>query len=267
LSAVIPEVIVQAAIVEGMKHLRQEPQRFGQLFRDFPKSKRDEIVGWFADDENRIRLTFGFPRQDADLPVISIRVLGDSESTAFIGDQLSSNVLPTNAPVQWGDSSYYSDVESIGDGVTYKTTTTEQTEDVLGGTLDPQADNREVGDGGDPMFKDTDYVEESGAYYQAELQVQVVSDIPELVVVLTHVMRAILHRSRMFMERNGLINVVIGRKEYAPMAGYFPVIAFSQAVSLQFTYLFSEPSAGASISSLSMVLESLNFVGDLPLVV
>tara|TARA_Y100000310_G_C20605566_1_gene775287 strand:- start:32 stop:835 length:804 start_codon:yes stop_codon:yes gene_type:complete len=264
-SAVIPEVVIQAALVAGMRHLRQEPERFGQLFRDFPKTKREAIVKWFSDPENRVRLTFGFPTQDAAFPVWALRVVGDAESQAFIGDHVGDNLLPRNPMPEWGTEPEFTNPEFLGAGRTFQTEEQYQREEIVGYATDDENELREIGDGGDPVAPRDTFVERSGAYYQSDMQIQTIADQPELVLILTHVVRAVLHHSRTFMERNGLINVVIGRREYAPISGYFPVVAFSQAVTLNFLYLFSEPSTGPSIESLTMVLESLNFPGDTPL--
>ena len=126
MSCVIPEVVIQAALVAGMRYLREDPSRFGQLFRDFPKSKRDSIAQWFAN--NRVRLVMGFPEQTATFPLWSIRVMGDNESQSFIGDHLGNNILPRNAPVQYGqadedsgESFFLDEPDLLGGGVTWQT--------------------------------------------------------------------------------------------------------------------------------------------------
>jgi len=264
--AVIPELVIQAALVAGMQHLREDPARFGQLFRDMSKPQRDAITKWFTNEDNRVRTVFGYPRQDASFPVWSVRVLGDTESQAFLGDYVDNNVLPLHPPPQWGnEDEYETEPQFLGDGVTYQTETTYQEERPLGTEDDPEDELREVGDGGDPYAERDTLIEHSGAFYRADVEIQTLTDVPGLVLVLSHVARAILHRARIFLERNGLMNVVIGRREYAPIAGYFPVVAYAQSVTLRFEYLFAEPQVGPSIDELTVVLQSLNFPGDTPL--
>ena len=269
MSCVIPEVVIQAALVAGMRYLREDPSRFGQLFRDFPKSKRDSIAQWFAN--NRVRLVMGFPEQTATFPLWSIRVMGDNESQSFIGDHLGNNILPRNAPVQYGqadedsgESFFHDEPDLLGGGVTWQTGPTLQREEALGITDDPDDDRRELGDGGDPRWPRDTLVERHGAYYAADVQVQTLAEGGELVPIISHVARAIIHNARMFLDRNGLKNLVMGRRDLAPIAGYFPIVAFGQATTLRFDYLFEEQETGPSIESLSVVLHSLNFPGDTP---
>lgn len=84
--AVIPERILQRAIVNGILALRKDDRVFDALFRNLTQSDQQGIKDTLLN--NNIDFSINYPRSEPNLPSVVLLLKSENESDGFIGDNL-----------------------------------------------------------------------------------------------------------------------------------------------------------------------------------
>lgn len=102
----------------------------------------------------------------------------------------------------------------------------------------PPADEQVVGEW--PKLWDSSDVglERFGTIYKVAYTLNVIAGDQELVIILYNVLKAIVVSSRRFLLRNGIINARMSGTDFTPQPEYYPTLAYSRAMTLEFEYHF-----------------------------
>lgn len=84
--AVIPERILQRAIVNGILALREDDRVFDALFRNLNQNDQQGIKKTLLD--NAIDFSINYPRKEPSLPSVVLLLKSESESDGFLGDMM-----------------------------------------------------------------------------------------------------------------------------------------------------------------------------------
>jgi len=95
--AVIPERILQKAIVNGILALRKDDRVFDALFRNLNQNDQQGIKQVLLD--NNIDFSINYPRSEPNLPSVVLLLKSENESDPLIGDMMgvSSNYFVPDA--------------------------------------------------------------------------------------------------------------------------------------------------------------------------
>jgi hypothetical protein len=88
------------------------------------------------------------------------------------------------------------------------------------------------------IFDPGDVVERLGAHYQAQYQIMITAQAPELVVYLYMIVKAIMLLNSSFLIRNGFLNLKMSGTDYMARTEYLPTNAYQRSLMLEFTYSF-----------------------------
>lgn len=101
-----------------------------------------------------------------------------------------------------------------------------------------------------------DTPERRGGIYRLNYQVQVICTTPELTIYLCIILRAIFYFSKMFMERQGLMDFSMGATDFTPKTELQPDLTYMRALSLDFLFPFDVfESFGGVARSFHLILE------------
>lgn len=87
--------------------------------------------------------------------------------------------------------------------------------------------------------RSTEFVERKGAYYTNRYQVQLVGNNQESTIYLYVILKAIFTLSRLFMEKQGLINFQMSGTDFVNRPEYIPDYAFMRTMNIEFLHPFS----------------------------
>jgi hypothetical protein len=308
--SLVPELILQQMIVQGIRAFREDERLLRMLFRNFTLEEVEGIQKFFRDDS--IDISLNYPDAELKLPAIVILLKAESESQAFLRDfqQSASNwdgsmplakaellgdqtvlgsgsrttvgepgqlhLAPTTATGGTSDTivaaegeiiitdPYEGDVyvvtmEGTGAGqrklvssiipsenetgtvITVDSAWTTIPDDttvfkLIGPFVDP--DEQVVGEW--PKLYDSDdlALERFGSIYRVSYTLNIIAKDQELVIILYNVLKAIVVSSRRYLNRNGVINARMSGTDFIPNPEYYPSLAYSRAMTLEFEYHF-----------------------------
>jgi hypothetical protein len=106
------------------------------------------------------------------------------------------------------------------------------------------------------------FIERKGSYYANRYQIQLVGSNQEQTIYLYVILKAIFTLSRLFMEKQGIINFKMSGTDFINRPEYIPDYAFMRAMNVEFDSPFSvfEPMSGL-IESFTICLN--NDVGNI----
>ena len=85
--SIIPEIIIQRALVNGIRKIRSAPWRSDQLFKSVPQSYAREFFNLVKNTP--IDVTMNYPREDSQFPCVCILLRAEEETDILLGDFLS----------------------------------------------------------------------------------------------------------------------------------------------------------------------------------
>jgi len=308
--SIVPELILQQMIVQGIQAFREDERLLRMLFRNFTLKEVDGIQKFFRDDS--IDISLNYPDADLKLPAIVVLMKSESESQAFLrdyqqgasdwlgsmplakdellGDQTvlgAGSRSTVGEPVKlffepstaaggttttlivpegeilivdpWEGDVYVVLLEGTGAGqrrlVSSITPSTNETGTVVEidsvwdtipddttvfQLVGPFIDSDEQIVGEWPKLYDSNdlALERFGSIYKVSYVLNVIAGDQELVIILYNVLKAIVVSSRRFLLRNGIINARMSGTDFVPQTEYYPSLAYSRAMTLEFEYHF-----------------------------
>lgn len=82
--SVIPEIILQRAITDGMQGIRKDPRIINMLFKNTPANYQESVKNYILN--NTIDFNINYPRTEVKVPAIVLLLKGETESNAYLGD-------------------------------------------------------------------------------------------------------------------------------------------------------------------------------------
>ena len=82
--SVIPEVILQKAIIAGFRAMREDSRILDAIFRHMNQDQLDAIKSFIL--ETPIDFSINYPRKEPTLPSLILLLRGESEAETFLGD-------------------------------------------------------------------------------------------------------------------------------------------------------------------------------------
>lgn len=110
--------------------------------------------------------------------------------------------------------------------------------------------------------EDVANVERIGSMYGVSYQIQVIGPNPEFTVYLHAVVKSILTIARLYLERQGVINMKLSATDFVPRPDYQPDHTYMRAMTAAFTYPFDVFVQATDIAEqFRVVLEGTNDTG------
>ena len=221
--SILPEIILQKVIVEGIKSARENDFTLDMLLRNLPPKSVQELKKIIR--QTPIDITFNYPREDVQLPSISILLKGEDESEAFLGDLIGSGygpgIINPTAPAE-------SEARGSADSrirPEFFYTPTADTSPIIG---EPRK-----------MLVDTgEHKERRGVGFDVSYVIQIMTTHQEFTLFLYILIKFILILNRMTLERNGIINMVLSGTDFVPQRAQYPDIVYSRGLSCRFLNYF-----------------------------
>ncbi len=81
-------------------------------------------------------------------------------------------------------------------------------------------------------------IERLGSIYRMNYQIQIITQNPELTIYLHAIVKSIFTLSRIFLEKQGIINMSLSATDFVPRTEYQPDHAYMRALDVAFLYPF-----------------------------
>lgn len=86
--SVIPEIILQRAIVDGFGAVRKDPRIVNMLFKNLPLAQQEAIKRYISDQ--LINFSINYPRAEIVAPAIVMTLKSENESQEFLNDLMGT---------------------------------------------------------------------------------------------------------------------------------------------------------------------------------
>ena len=95
--AVLPEIVIQRALTDGIRFLREDPRILDVLFKRLSQVQRDELKKFVA--KQPIDFSVNFPRKQAlKLPGLVLTLKTEEEAQTFMGNMMGTSSNEENIP-------------------------------------------------------------------------------------------------------------------------------------------------------------------------
>lgn len=245
----MPEIIIRQVVARGIGNARREDKVLDMLFRNTPTSIVESLKDAFR--EVTVDITLNYPREDIQLPCVAILLRGEDETESVLGDLLGEGYGPGTinglaAPGSSGRGSadsrirpefFYTPDEN---SVVQEHYSTDPTGTIIG---EPR---KMFVDDGQTLHR------REGVGDEASYLIHILASRPEMVIFLYVLIKYILRRDRMILERNGVLNMTLSGTDFAPQPTYLPIYTYSRALSCRFLYWFDWFRVEGETGSLSL---------------
>ena len=212
--SLVPEIIIQRVLVDGIRQVRSNSWRSDQLFKSVPQS----FAQGFSDllQKTPIDITIGYPREDSQFPCIAILLRAEEETDILLGDLLSAGYTDTSG--------------LMGSGEFFFTEGT-STSDSSYGSEFSVGDPRRIFDRDSRTYKEVRGSGQSSSYL-----VQIMTDDQEFTIFLYHVVRFIILSSIPMLTENGIHQLRLSGTDFLPQAAQQPNFVFMRGINMNFLY-------------------------------
>jgi hypothetical protein len=87
---VLPEIIIQKALAEGFRSIKQDSRLIDVLYKNVPQKTLEQIRTYLMNVQ--VDCCFNYPRKDLQVPAIVILLKAESEAEQFLGDYMGDDV-------------------------------------------------------------------------------------------------------------------------------------------------------------------------------
>ena len=211
--SLIPEILIQQALVQGIRDLRNNPWKIDQLFKSVPQSYASQFTELLT--KTPVDITLNYPREDSQFPCIAILLRSEDESVTVLGDLLGGGADYDSGLIGSRDFFYETGVESTD--VDY--------EDSLSG------EPRRLFDKADPVYKEL-----KGSGFSCSYLLQIMTDNQDFTILLYHAIRFILQRNIPKLESSGMFQLRLSGTDFLPQPGQQPTFIFMRGINISFMY-------------------------------
>ena len=218
--SIIPEIIIQRALVDGIRKVRSIPWKSEQLFRSVPRSFSEQFSTLI--ENTPIDITLNYPREDSQFPCIAILLRAEEETDVFIGDLLSAGYDNTGS-LFGSEGMFYTEGESSVATSYGLGGITAQAEEI--------ADIPKIFDKAKPKYK-----ERRGSGFSCSYLLQVMTDNQDFTVFLYHLVRYIILSNITMFTVNGMHQLRLSGTDFLPQAAQQPNFVFMRGINMNFLY-------------------------------
>ena len=211
--SLIPEILIQQALVQKIRDLRQNPWKADQLFKNVPQSYAQQFSELLADTP--VDITLNYPREDSQFPCVAILLRAEDESLTVLGDLLGAGTDYDNGLVGFREFFYEPGVEA---------TDVDYTGNLSG-------EPRRLFDKSKPVYK-----EHKGSGFSCSYMLQIMTDNHDFTILLYHAIRFIILRNIAKFDMNGMFQMKLSGTDFLPQPGQQPTFIFMRGLSLSFMY-------------------------------
>lgn len=124
--SVVPEILLQRAIIDGMKGIRSNPKIINMIFKNLPVVQQEAIKDYIT--EAVIDFSINYPRTEIKAPAIVLMLKSETEAEQFLGDLMGA---PPNYDMPDADMT----MDTLGGNATSVSTPQGLPDLVVGGLL------------------------------------------------------------------------------------------------------------------------------------
>jgi len=233
--SILPEIVLQTVLVQGIKDARRDDETLDMLFRTSSQRVVENLKDAFK--EVKVNVTLNYPRENVQLPCIAILLRGEDETEAVLGDLLGEGYGPGTidpsamagtdarglADSRIREEYFYTPEETA---VVSPSHISQPTQTIIG---EPR---RMLVNDGETLYK------RQGVGDQASYMLHILAGKPEMAIFLYALTKYILRKNRMTLERNGLLEFTISGTDFAPQPTFLPTYTYSRALSCRFLHWF-----------------------------
>ena len=213
--SLIPEIIIQRVLVNGIRELRNNPWKSDQLFRNVPQDFAQNFQQMLV--STSIDVTVNYPREDSQFPCVAILLRGEEENNILLGDLLGGGLTEDQGLFQNSSQFFYTPDESSESSAL-------DADDLIG-------EPRRIFDSTDNVYK-----ERRGSGYVSSYMLQIMADNQDFTLFLYHAVRQIIMSNIKTFERNGIFELRLSGTDFLPQPAHQPSFIFMRGLTLNFTY-------------------------------
>lgn len=253
---IVPEVLFQHVVREGLRDARENRNLVYQLFSSTPVELIDQFYESLISRDINFRLEW--PREEIELPIIWLNLASESEEESFLGEIMGfshgadGNVLPDGHVYPYigasGSTFFDSSLAQSGEatelggdslyvGTAYdhgeETSTTVQGHPVVGEPAKVFDVSQEAG-GVD--YNNDVLLEKAGQGYRANYILTVLGDDPTYTIFLYVLLKSIINRARPTLEFNGARDISMSGTDFAGDPELLPAHVYSRSIQVSFVY-------------------------------
>ena len=213
--SLIPEIIIQRVLVNGIRELRNNPWKSDQLFRNVPQDFAQNFQQMLV--STSIDVTVNYPREDSQFPCVAILLRGEEENNILLGDLLGGGLTEDQGLFQNSSQFFYTPDESSESSAL-------DADDLIG-------EPRRIFDSTENVYK-----ERRGSGYVSSYMLQIMADNQDFTLFLYHAVRQIIMSNIKTFERNGIFELRLSGTDFLPQPAHQPSFIFMRGLTLNFTY-------------------------------
>lgn len=258
---ILPEILFQHVLEEGIRGVKKDKQQMAQLFRNAPGKYIDQFHE--ALNANPIAITFEFPTKNIESPLIWINMVSDDENSAFLGEIMgmghgadgvtlldgntyphvrmpagmfydSENESQGRVDVLGGESLYVGEARASSTSVDPAAVASPVSEDIIG---EPQ---RVFDVSTEGRHNRVPVYEKYGQEYAANYAITIIAEDSTFLIFMYNLVRLFINRNRLLLDRNGVKNLSMSGTDFMGDTDLLPPNVFSRSVQLGFTYFFED---------------------------
>ena len=213
--SIIPEIIIQRALVNGIRNIRSSPWRSDQLFKSVPQSYAKEFFDLVKNTP--IDITMNYPREDSQFPCVCILLRAEEETEIVLGDFLSGG---------------YTDKGSLlGTNEFFFTEDATDSPSSSFGSINAIGEPPRIFDRRKKVYKEV-----MGSGFACSYLLQVMTDDQDFTVFLYHLVRYIVLSSISMLTANGIHQLRLSGTDFLPQAAQQPNFIFMRGINMNFLY-------------------------------
>jgi len=239
---IIPELIIARTIKEELNNYARTPSRLRPMLRSLTQASAEVFIQDFLRGNIYTKVVTSFPRDEASLPYLVVSLASDNEDHPTLGTLLGRGVSPAELRVadDFGYTPGQADaVEPLGGGT-----------DLYGEI--PRHLN----------LNSTTVRSNLGAGYTKNINISIFMDNPESTVIMYYIIKSIIFKNRMKLEKNGVTNIIMSGGDLIQERQMEPNFIYLRVLSLQVlvweTYITDETDEFDSqekITTVTMLLD------------
>tara|TARA_R110000824_G_scaffold43880_9_gene128075 strand:- start:4050 stop:5414 length:1365 start_codon:yes stop_codon:yes gene_type:complete len=213
--SLIPEIIIQRVLVNGIRELRNNPWKSDQLFRNVPQDFAQKFQHLLV--STSVDVTVNYPREDSQFPCIAILLRGEEENNILLGDLLGGGFTEDDGLFQNSSQFFFTPDEP-------STSSELDADDLIG-------EPRKIFDSTENVYK-----ERRGSGFSSSYMLQIMADNQDFTMFLYHAVRFIILSNIGTLERNGMFELRLSGTDFLPQPAHQPSFVFMRGLTMNFMY-------------------------------
>ena len=213
--SIIPELIIQRALVNGIRNIRGSAWRSDQLFKNVPQTYARDFFNLVKNTP--IDITMNYPREDSQFPCVCILLRAEEETDIFLGDFMSSGYNDKGS-LLGADEFFFTEDDTSSPSSSF-------------GTINSVGEPPKIFDRKDRVYKEV-----KGSGFSCSYLLQVMTDDQDFTVFLYHLIRYIVLSNISMFTANGIHQLRLSGTDFLPQASQQPSFVFMRGINMNFLY-------------------------------